>query len=99
MKRAQVWPEFPTGNGKIDILIRHADRMYAVELKTYTDEHGYREAVAQAAHYGKQLGLAEISLVFFVEYIDDANREKYEKKYEDKENLVMVETVFVATGN
>ncbi|MGE0084341.1 MAG: hypothetical protein AB7S75_07950 [Desulfococcaceae bacterium] len=48
--RARVWPEFPTGNGKIDILIRYADRMYAVELKTYTDEYGYREAVAQAAH-------------------------------------------------
>ncbi|MGE0087311.1 MAG: AAA-like domain-containing protein [Desulfococcaceae bacterium] len=98
MKRAQVWPEFPTGNGKIDILIRYADRMYAVELKTYTDEHGYKEAVAQAARYGKQLGLAEISLVFFVEYIDDANREKYEKDYEDAESVVRVETVFVATG-
>ncbi len=98
-RRAQVWPEFPTGNGKIDILIRHADRIYAVELKTYTDEHGYREAVAQAANYGKQLGLAEISLVFFVEYIDDANREKYEKNYRDEESGVNVETVFAATGN
>ena len=98
-KRAQVWPEFPTGNGKTDLLIRYAGQMYAAELKTYTDEHGYRDAVAQAAHYGKQLGLAEISLVFFVEYIDDANREKYEKNHADRETGVNVETVFVATEN
>jgi len=99
MRRAQVWPEFPTGNGKIDILIRYAACMYALELKTWTDERGYREAVAQAAHYGKQLGLAEISLVFFVESIDDGNREKYEKNHRDEESGVTVETVFAATGN
>lgn len=98
-RRAQVWPEFPTGNGKVDILIRYAGKMYAVELKTYTDEHGYRDAIAQAACYGKQLGLAEISLVFFVEYIDNANREKYEKIHKNEENSVTVETVFAATGN
>ena len=50
-------------------------------------------------HYGKQLGLAEISLVFFVEDIDDANREKYEKNHRDEESGVNVETVFAATGN
>jgi hypothetical protein len=95
---AQVWPEFPTGNGKVDILIKYAERIYALEVKSYTDESGYKEALSQAAAYGKQLGLAEISLVFFVEYIDDANREKYEKMYEDTESGVRVETVFAATG-
>jgi hypothetical protein len=98
LRRARVWPEFPTGNGKVDILIKYAEQVYALEVKSYTDEMGYREALTQAACYGKQLGLAEISLVFFVEYIDDANREKYEKMYEDKESGVRVETVFVATG-
>jgi len=37
--------------------------------------------------------------VFFVEYIDDANRQKYEKDYTDVETGVEVTPVFVATGN
>ncbi len=94
-KYARVWPEFPTGNGKIDLIIEYADQTYALELKSYTDERGYNEALGQAAGYGKQLGLSEVSLVFFVECIDDANREKYEKTYTDGETGVRVRPVFV----
>ncbi len=97
MRDAQVWPEFPTGNGKIDITIRYAGRTYALELKSYTNESGYSKALGKAANYGKQLGLSEVSLVFFVEYIDDANREKYEKEYTDRETGVRVMPVFVVT--
>ncbi len=98
-RQARVWPEFPTGNGKVDILIRYADRTYAMELKSWTDEAGYRASLDQAARYGKHLGLSEISLVFFVEYADDANREKYEKAYAGAETGVRVKPVFVETGN
>ncbi|MCP4351009.1 MAG: hypothetical protein GY795_36545 [Desulfobacterales bacterium] len=98
-RRAKVWPEFPTGNGAVDIIIKYADRIYALELKSYTDGAGYREALDQAARYGKQLELSEISLVFFVEYIDDANREKYEKEYIDRQTRVRVIPIFVETGN
>ncbi len=96
---ARVWPEFPTGNGAVDIIIKYAERIYAIEVKSYTDESGYNEALDQAARYGKQLELSEISLVFFVEYIDDNNREKYEKEYTDKETSVRVTPIFVETGN
>ncbi|MCP4347932.1 MAG: hypothetical protein GY795_20710 [Desulfobacterales bacterium] len=98
-RRAKVWPEFPTGNGAVDIIIKYAGRIYALELKSYTDEAGYSDALDQAVRYGKQLELSEIFLVFFVEYIDDANREKYEKEYTDKESSVLVIPVFVETGN
>ncbi|MCP4111130.1 MAG: hypothetical protein GY749_37320, partial [Desulfobacteraceae bacterium] len=98
-RHARVWPEFPTGNGKVDIMIHYSGRIYALELKSYTDETGYREALEQAAGYGKQLNLSEVSLVFFVEYIDEASREKYEKNYTDKTTGVLVTPVFVDTGN
>ena len=99
IKKARVWPEFPTGNGKIDILIDYKNRIYALEVKSYTDAIGYNEALEQAACYGKQLELSEIALVFFVEYIDDANREKYEKEYSNEATGVRVKPVFVETGN
>jgi hypothetical protein len=94
---AQVYPEFPTGNGKVDLLIRYAGRLYGLEVKSYADEFAYREALQQAAAYGRQLGLTEITLAFFVERVDDASRRKYEVRYTDPETGVAVTPVFVAT--
>jgi len=36
-KGGQVLPEFPTGNGKIDLLIRHNGKLYGLELKSFSD--------------------------------------------------------------
>jgi hypothetical protein len=94
---ARVYPEFPTGNGKVDLLIRYAGRLYGLEVKSYADEFAYQEALHQAARYGRQLGLTEITLAFFVERVDDASRQKYEARYMDPETGVAVSPVFVAT--
>ena len=96
--KGQVWPEFPTGNGRIDLIIRHAGRVYGLEVKSFTNAYEYRESLGQAAEYGQQLGLDEITLAFFVETIDEDNRAKYEVVREDQDTGVMVTTVFVATG-
>ena len=95
----EVYPEFPTGNGKIDLIIKYKKKIYGIELKTYTNAPGYKEALKQAAKYGRQLGLDKISLIFFVETINDESREKYEADFEDEETGVRVEPVFVATGH
>ncbi len=95
----RVYPEFPTGNGKIDVIIQYAGQTYGLEVKSYTNHPGYVKALGQAAEYGKQLSLPKIFLVFFVEAIDDANRAKYEKEYMDEETGVKVTPVFVETGN
>lgn len=97
-KRASVYPEFPTGNGQIDLIIRYDNKLYGLELKSYTNETEYYEALKQAAQYGKQLQLPEISLVFFVEYVDEKNRKKYEVEYVDQATGVKVIPVFVETG-
>ncbi|CAN2041158.1 AAA ATPase-like domain-containing protein [Candidatus Magnetomoraceae bacterium gMMP-15] len=97
-QKAKVWPEFPTGNGKIDIIINYAGQIYGIELKSYTNEKAYTEAIKQAADYAVQLKIKKISLVFFVEYIDDQNREKYEINDIDEKTGIKVEIVFVGTG-
>ncbi len=73
-------------------------QQYGSEVKSFASAKGYQEALKQAARYGKQLGLIEISLVFFCEHIRDENREKYEVVYEDEKTRVRVLPVFVATG-
>lgn len=42
--------------------------------------------------------LREITLALFVEYVDDANRQKYEIVYQDMESGVTVIPTFVETG-
>ncbi len=98
MHNASVYPEFPTGNGKIDLIITYKKIIYGLELKSYTNASKYNEALEQAAKYGKQLGLDEIFLVVFVEYIDDTNRTKLEKVYQDQATGVTVTPVFGETG-
>jgi hypothetical protein len=95
----RVFPEFPTGNGKIDLIVTYAGNRYGIELKSYTNERNYKESLEKAAKYGKQLELTEIFLVFFVESIDDKNRIKYEADYPDKETGVNVLPIFIETGN
>jgi hypothetical protein len=92
----QVLAEFPTGNGKVDILIRYAGQVYGLELKSFEDNIQYNQAIAQAAQYGQQLGLAAVTLVFFVEEIDEANRQKYEVEIVDPATDVTVDVVFVS---
>jgi len=77
--------------------MRYAGRPYGLEVKSYRTPRQYREALQQAAAYGQQLGLAEITLAFFVERVDDANRQKYEARYTDPATGVVVMPVFVAT--
>jgi len=63
----EVIPQFPTGNGKIDLILKYREKVYALELKSFKDMYGYEKGIAQAAAYGRQLGLKEIVLLVFVE--------------------------------
>jgi hypothetical protein len=95
----QVIPEFPTGNGKIDLLLRYAGQLFGLELKSFANQHSYREALKQAADYGKQLSVATIWLILFVESIDDKNRQLFEVDYTDEDTGVVVHPLFVHTGS
>jgi hypothetical protein len=97
-EQAKVYPEFPTGNGKIDLLIHYHGTRYGLELKSYSNEREYHEALTQAAQYGKELQLPEISLISFVEYINEETRKKYEVNYMDTATGVTVIPIFVETG-
>ncbi|RKZ52327.1 MAG: hypothetical protein DRR16_16335 [Candidatus Parabeggiatoa sp. nov. 3] len=104
---AQVQPEFnvassvtsfPTGNGAIDLLIRHAGQLFGIELKSFANQREYRNALTQAAKYGKQLKVTEIALALFIETVDETNRQKFETDYTDPETGVIVHPQFVQTG-
>ncbi|MDM8517398.1 hypothetical protein QUF76_14465, partial [Desulfobacterales bacterium HSG16] len=98
-KGGEVFPEFPTGNGQVDIIIKYGGRIYGLELKSYKDKNSYNKALIQAARYGEQLKVEEIFLVFFIENIDDENRKKYEVDWFDEKTGIKVIVIFVETEN
>ncbi|NIM15093.1 MAG: AAA family ATPase [Candidatus Aminicenantes bacterium] len=98
-KGVRVYPEFPTGNGKIDLIIRYKNITYGIELKSFTDQAGYYESLERAARYGNQLQLRDIYLVSFVESMDEASKKKYETVYRDPQANVTVHPIFLQTGS
>ncbi|MBF0410066.1 MAG: ATP-binding protein [Candidatus Riflebacteria bacterium] len=96
-KKCYISPEFPTGNGKIDLLIKHKNiHIYGLELKSFTDLAEMKKSIEQAAYYGKSLGLSVISLViFFNTKITDELRERFEKDYANQETGVKVELIMI----
>jgi hypothetical protein len=95
---SQVQPEFPTGNGQIDLLIRHAGQLFGLELKSFANQRAYNKALIQAAEYGQELEVASIWLVLFIESVDETNRQRFEADYTDEETGVIVYPRFVQTG-
>ncbi|MCX6583036.1 MAG: hypothetical protein NT166_22900 [Candidatus Aminicenantes bacterium] len=76
-----VIPEFPTGNGKIDLILKYRNNKYALELKSFSDMSDFQQGIQQAADYGRQIDLNEISLVVFIE-VTPAEVKKLEKVVE-----------------
>ncbi len=77
----EVIPEFPTGNGKIDLILKYRKKTYALELKSFSDMYTHEKGIEQAAEYGRQIGLKEISFVIFVE-VSPAEAKQLEKEVE-----------------
>jgi hypothetical protein len=59
-REVEVIPQFPTGNGKVDLILKYREKIYALELKSYKDMYRYEKAIDQAGEYGMQMGLKEI---------------------------------------
>ena len=74
-------------------------KVYGLELKSFTDQKGFRQALEQAARYGKIMDLGCIFPVTFVESIDEKNRRIYEVDYENLAHGVTVKSIFISTGS
>jgi hypothetical protein len=94
----RVYPEFPTGNGQVDLVIHYKNKVYALELKSFTHESSYPRALLQAAKYAHNLNLSEIHLVFFVSHINDPIRKRLEKDHLEPETHVTVKPLFLETN-
>ncbi len=95
-REGYVIPEFPTGNGKIDIIITYCGKKYALELKSFSDSSDIKRHVGKAALYGQQLKLKQVYLIYFYDFVLPKERlEKYETQVLDVTTGVLVKPVFL----
>ena len=66
-----ISPEFPTGNGKVDLHLRCDDRRGIIEVKSFIDALETKRARGQAARYAQQMGLDRVTLVLFAPVRDE----------------------------
>ncbi len=60
-----VSPEFPTGNGQVDLVLQTISQKAIIEIKSFTSTSKLKHAKTQAAGYAKKMNLTEVMLVVF----------------------------------
>lgn len=93
-RRCVVSPEFPTGNGQVDIHLRCGEKQGIIEVKSFVNMYEAQAARQQAARYAKNLGLDRVTLAMFAPVEDKAVLEKLSVK----EEIQGVQVTAVAIG-
>ena len=70
--RVAVCPEFPTGNGKVDLVLQSKWGTALIEVKSLTQAWALASYCEQAAAYAKKLGLAVATVVVFAPTNDES---------------------------
>jgi len=68
-------PEFPTGNGRVDLHIRCREHEGIIEVKSFRDITSLKHGKIQAAGYAKKLGIDKVVLVVFVHGVEEKEAE------------------------
>ncbi|MDM8515567.1 AAA-like domain-containing protein [Desulfobacterales bacterium HSG16] len=85
-----VSPEFPTGNGKVDLHLKCSEKRGIIEIKNYKSRSKFKKAINQAGGYGKSLGLDTVTLAVFVPTDDEEILAKLSGEEKSEEVRVMV---------
>jgi len=70
-RRCVVSPEFPTGNGKVDIHLRCGKQKGIIEVKSFVDSYQIELDREQAADYAKGLGLDRVTIALFISVLEE----------------------------
>jgi hypothetical protein len=66
-----ISPEFPTGNGKVDLHIVYEGKKGIIEVKSFTNLKASGRARKQAAAYAKQTGYPDVTIAMFAPFTDE----------------------------
>ncbi|QTA83437.1 AAA ATPase-like domain-containing protein [Desulfonema limicola] len=66
-----ISPEFPTGNGRVDLHLKCGNRQAVIEIKSFHNQSKLEKAKQQALKYAQNLALSAITLAVFVPVEDE----------------------------
>jgi hypothetical protein len=70
-RQCGISPEFPTGNGRVDLHLRCMDRQAVIEVKSFKSYGELEYSKEQAVKYAKRLGFLTTTLAVFVPVEDE----------------------------
>ncbi|MBF0120183.1 MAG: AAA-like domain-containing protein [Desulfobacterales bacterium] len=70
-KKCSISPEFPTGNGRVDLHIKCREKRGIIEVKSFTNITEAKEDKIKASKYARQIGLKSITMAVFVPVEDE----------------------------
>jgi hypothetical protein len=71
-KRCIIRPEFPTGNGKVDLhLLCKDDKKGLIEVKSFVNAYEVKESITQAAKYASKTNHSSVSIALFAPFTDE----------------------------
>ncbi len=74
-KQCVIVPEFPTGNGRVDLHIRYRNKEGIIEVKSFRNMHMLNKGKEQAAHYAKKLNIDKVIIVVFLHGVEEKEAE------------------------
>ncbi len=89
-KQCVVSPEFPTGNGQVDLHLGCGDKRGIIEIKSFFNNYEAKFALGQAAKYAKKRGLEQVTVAMFAPFDDESVLEKLSVVETIEEVLVKV---------
>ena len=69
--QSSVSPEFPTGNGKVDLHIEYQSKKGIIEVKSFTNLNDANLARKQAKDYAIQTGYFDVTIALFAPFTDE----------------------------
>jgi len=75
-ERCVVTPEFPTGNGTVDLHLQCGKQRGIIEVKSFVNSYQIKSAQDQAADYAKNLGISSVTIALFIPVLEESVLEK-----------------------
>ncbi|MEN8220686.1 MAG: hypothetical protein ABFS56_30910 [Pseudomonadota bacterium] len=75
-RRCVVSPEFPTGNGTVDLHLQCGKQRGIIEVKSFVDSYQIKYDKEQAADYAKNLGMDSVTIALFIPVLEETVLEK-----------------------
>lgn len=93
-QRCVISPEFPTGNGRVDLHLRCGNKRGIIEVKSFTNIYQTRSDRHKAVEYAKNLGFDNVTMVVFI----PVEEETVLEKLSEIEMIANVQVTVVAIG-